>query len=504
MSQESRDPGPFEFAQPRPVEKFMLLLILLLLVATPAAAQSDIAFAPDVYGARRSLLLERAGEGVFILQGRDLTDPFGLVRQDSSFWYLTGVESPYAIAVLVNLPGEQREILFLPERFQFAAVNFPVGEAAFREASWNQPVRRLSPGRRAQEATGFAETLPVDEFASRLKSIAAGAANIFLLVDRTETYSPTGMERALTVRQQFERDLAAQYPDARIEDIGPIVQRLREVKDQHEIALMRRASQISAAGLIEVMKTVRPGMNDLEVAGRMEYVWKREGAQRIAFPPIVASGPSALTLYSLRFENYNSVDRTMRDGELVFIDYGAAEVSMYASDVCRTLPVSGTFTDEQRRYYDIVLEAQDAAFAVIRPGAKLIDVVRAAAAVFLEHGLDAREDIESLGPENVWGVMPSPTHFLKRGLGLGPSPDSNGIRVRALGHHIGLEALDRADVSRPLEAGMVFTVEPKLYMPDLGMAIMIEDVILVTDDGYENLSASAPRSVDEIERAMRR
>jgi len=476
---------------------------LLVFLATPATAQSDIAFSPDVYAARRSRLAEQAGEGVIILQGSDLTNPFGLVRQNSNFWYLTGVESPYAIAVMINTPPERREILFVPERFQFAAVNFPVGEKSFREASWNQPVRRLSPGHQAEKATGFEETRPIEEFSSWLKSIA-GAEKIFLLIDPTHPYAPPGLSKPLTARQQFESDITERFPKARIENVAAIVQRMREVKDVHEIALMRRASQISALGLIEIMNTVEPGMNDLEVAGRMEYVWKREGAQRIAFPPIVASGTSALTLYSLRFENYNSTDRIMRDGELLFIDYGAAEVNMYASDVCRTLPVSGTFTSQQRKYYDVVLEAQDAALAVIRPGAKMIDVVRAAARVFLAHGLDAKEDIESLGPENVWGVMPSPTHFVKRGLGLGPSPASNGIRVRDLGHHIGLEALDRADKSRPLEAGMVFTVEPKLYMPDLGMAIMIEDVILVTEGGYENLSASAPRTADEIERAMRR
>jgi Xaa-Pro aminopeptidase len=277
---------------------------------------------------------------------------------------------------------------------------------------------------------------------------------------------------------------------------------MRLVKDENEIAALREAARISVEGLLEAMRAIRPGMNDLELAGLMEYVWKRERSPRTSFGPIVSSGAAAVSLYTLKAENYNSTDRVMQDGELVFIDYGAAEFKTYTSDVCRTFPVSGRFTDEQRRYYEIVLEAQEAALATIRPGVMMLEVVKAAAQVFRDRGLEQYEDIDRMGEDRVWGILPSPTYWLARGGGMTDYSGSRGTGVRDLGHHIGLEALDSRDYSVPLTPGMVFTVEPKLYIPEQGIAIMIEDMVVVTEDGYENLSAGAPREVEEIERVM--
>jgi Xaa-Pro aminopeptidase len=253
--------------------------------------------------------------------------------------------------------------------------------------------------------------------------------------------------------------------------------------------------------MLEGLRALRPGMNDLELAGLMEYVWKREGSPRPAFPPIVSSGDNALTFFSLLRENYNSVDRVMRDGDLVFVDYGAAEYRMYTADICRTWPVSGRFSAEQRRYYDIVLEAQEAAIAAIRPGVMMLDVIKVAAQVFRRHGLEPNEDIARMGEDRVWGIMPSPTHYLARDAGIVRySPLGRG--VRDLGHHIGLEVQDSRDYSMPLQPGMVVTIEPKIYIPEKNIAIMIEDMIVVTAGGHENLSAAVPKRADEIERIM--
>jgi Xaa-Pro aminopeptidase len=164
--------------------------------------------------------------------------------------------------------------------------------------------------------------------------------------------------------------------------------------------------------------------------------------------------------------------------------------------------VSGRFTDEQRRLYEIVLEAQTAAIAEVRPGASILDVIRAAARVYQRHGLEPNENVDAMGAERVWGLMPSPTHYLTRNQGLTQYTAVAGVGVRDIGHHVGLEATDGRDYSTPFEPGMVFTIEPKLYAPDRDIAIMIEDVILVTEDGYENLSESAPRTVEDIERIM--
>jgi Xaa-Pro aminopeptidase len=233
----------------------------------------------------------------------------------------------------------------------------------------------------------------------------------------------------------------------------------------------------------------------------MEYVWKREGSPRASFGPIVGSGSDSMTLFTLKGENYNPVDRIMRDGEMVFVDYGAAEYQMYTSDLCRTIPVSGRFDPDQRKYYDIVLEAQEAAIDAVKPGVMMLDVIKASAQVFRNHGLEMFEDAARLGADHVWGVMPSPTHYLARGGEL-VRYTAMGAGVRDLGHHIGLEAVEGRDFSEPLSPGMVFTVEPKIYIPDKQIAIMIEDMVLVTPTGHENLSAAAPKKVTEIESIM--
>jgi Xaa-Pro aminopeptidase len=401
-------------------------------------------------------------------------------------------------------PGEvgtgSTSTLFIPGQLQFAGGQFPMDEPAFREAPWNRPRRRLAPGAAAVTATGVDAAYPLAEFAERFRAMTRGARTIYVPFGE-ELFAPAGMAAPGDFARQFRTSLAALVPDANWKDLAGVVERMRLVKDAHEIAAMRRAAEISGKGMVEGMRALRPGMNDRELAGLMEYVWKREGSPRSSFPPIVSSGRHAMTFFSLLRENYNAVDREMQAGELVFADYGAAEYMTYTADLCRTWPVSGRFTTEQRKYYDIVLEAQEAAIAAIRPGVLMLDVIKAAAQVFRRHGLEPYEDIATMGVDRVWGIMPSPTHYLGRDAGI-VRYNSFGRGVRDLGHHIGLEVQDSRDYSRPLAPGMVVTIEPKIYIPEKDIAIMIEDMILVTERGHENLSAATPKRAEEIERIM--
>ncbi len=148
-----------------------------------------------------------------------------------------------------------------------------------------------------------------------------------------------------------------------------------------------------------------------------------------------------------------------------------------------------------------MLAAQEAAIEKVRPGIMMIEAIKAAAQVFRDHGLEPYEDIGRMGEDRVWGIMPSPTHYLKRNAGIvAYSPQGHG--VRDLGHHIGLEVYDSRDYSIPLEAGMVFTMEPKIFIPEKQIAIMIEDMIAVTHTGHEVLSAACPKKAADIERIM--
>jgi Xaa-Pro aminopeptidase len=470
---------------------------------TSSLAQSDVAFPPDVYEGRRARLFQEGGGAPIIVPGEYMIRHGGALKQDPDFFYLTGVESPWALLVIAPGPdGTRRDVLFLPDTYQFAGAQYPVEDPRFREAAWNRPIRRLEPGPEAEASTGIGETYPVDQLAERLPGLVQGASRIHFAAQGGALYVPPGMGEALTYRQHLEASVRELVGASRLENITPLIRRMRLIKDEHEIAALRRAAEISALSLVEAMRAIRPGMNDLELAGYMEYVWRREGSPRNSFGPIVASGPPAVSLYTLRSENYRPVHRVMDDGELIFIDYGAAEWDMYTSDLCRTFPVSGRFTPAQRAHYEVVLEALHAALETIRPGVMMRDVIRAAAGVFMDHGYHENEDIDAMGADRVWGLMPSPTHWIIQD---GDHTDYSGARgtgVRDLGHHVGLDALDSRDYSMPLEPGMVFTVEPKIYIPEEGIAIMIEEEILVTEDGYENLSAMAPTSVEEIERIM--
>jgi Xaa-Pro aminopeptidase len=482
-----------------------LLTVGLLAVAGSWAglsAQSDIAFPPEVYAARRARLVEQLG-GPVIVPSEYMIQHGGEKKQEPNFFYLSGVESPYAILYMEpDGRGGVRDVLFLPDHREFAGAQYSHQDPRLLDSAWNRLIRRLEPGPEAEAALQIDETYTLDDFVGRIREFTAGAAEVWFAREPGVLYAPPGLDAPLTQRQQLEAALAAALGGRSLEDATPAIERMRVVKDSYEIDALRRAAQVSAEGLVEAMARIEPGMNDLEVAGIMEWAWKRGGSPRPAFAPIVASGPDAVSLFTIRSENYNSVDRTMQDGDLVFIDYGAAEWAMYGSDICRTFPVSGRFTSEQRRLYEIVLEAQAAAIEQVRPGNSILDVIRAAARVYQEHGLEPNEDVDRMGADRVWGLMPSPTHYLTQGRGLTQYTAVAGLGVRDIGHHVGLEATDGRDYTTPLEPGMVFTVEPKLYAPELDIAIMIEDVILVTENGYENLSVTAPRTVEEIERIM--
>ncbi len=477
----------------------VFLPIAVTLAAAPGQAQSDVSFPREVYAGRRAKLAKQLAGGAAIVPGRYLAGDDGFGKQDPNFWYLTGVESPYAILVMTA----SRTALFLPGPFQFAGGQFPMADEGFRRAVWNRPIRRLSAGPAASESTGIAETYAIDSFAERLPGLIGGAKRIYLPLDKSVLYAPPSLDTPRTVAQQITASIVAKVPGAQVTDLDPIVRRMRLVKDSYELSYLRQAAEISGRSFLAAMREIRPGRNDREIAGVMESSWKKEGSARAAFAPVVSSGPRSMHFFALLAENYNSTDHVMQAGELIFIDYGAAEYRTYASDLCRTLPVSGTFSSEQRRYYDIVLAAQEAAINTVRPGIMMLDAIKAAAQVFRDQGLEPYEDIGHMGEDRVWGLMPSPTHYLKRNAGIvAYSPQGHG--VRDLGHHIGLEVYDSRDYSMPLEAGMVFTMEPKIFIPEKQVAIMIEDMIAVTPNGHEVLSAACPKKAADIERIMSR
>ena len=241
---------------------------------------------------------------------------------------------------------------------------------------------------------------------------------------------------------------------------------LRVVKDADELRRLRRASEISAQAHREAMKQTRPGMWEYEVEALVEYTFRRLGAERVGYPSIVGSGINSTILH------YDLSRRQTQPGDLLLLD-AAGEWGYFTADVTRTFPVSGKFTPRQKAIYELVLDTQQAAMAAVKPGATLAEIQTLARTYMKEHSGD-----------------------------LCAPGDCTRYFIHGLGHWVGMDVHDVGPFFTPFEPGMTFTIEPGIYIPQESIGVRIEDVILVTATGHENLSKSAPRTVADIERLM--
>ena len=252
-------------------------------------------------------------------------------------------------------------------------------------------------------------------------------------------------------------------------EAGPEIARLRVIKSPAEIALLQKSAEATIPAHLAAWKKIKPGVYEYEIAAAMTNVYFDRGCERSAYAPIVGSGPNSVILHYMA--NRRRVDR----GEVVLMDVGA-ECSDYATDVTRTVPAGGKFSARQREIYDIVLGAQKAAIAAAKPGAHLRggkDSLQQIAYDYINsHGKDLNGD--SLGKYFTHG----------------------------LGHFVGLDVHDPGDSNLPLQAGMVITIEPGIYIPEENIGVRIEDTLLVTEDGAKNLSGALPREAAEIEKLV--
>lgn len=272
--------------------------------------------------------------------------------------------------------------------------------------------------------------------------------------------------RPLFLERDVKKELEKKYPQLKVRNPSLIIGPARAIKSPMEIAQIRRSITATGEGLRAAFRICRPGVKEYELQAAIEYPMYRAGATAPAFPSIVGSGPNALILH------YEHNQRTMQAGDVVVMDVGA-EIEGYAADITRTIPVSGTFTPEQRKVYEVVLRAQEAIVAAIRPGVLWSDLDRAARGV-----------IDGAGYGKFWR--------------------------HSVSHHLGIDVHDVGPMDT-LRAGMVITMEPGVYIPVgdttvapgfRGVGVRIEDDALVTDRGCEVLTRAVPKSVSEIERAM--
>ncbi len=411
----------------------MRRIVLSLFLALPLAG----AVSPE-YAARRDKLRASLNKQVVVLFGAKESDDLHYsFFQDPNFFYLSGWEEPGAILVIA--PQRDGDILFLPPRTP-------------AEEKWTG--RKLGPDDpNAREVTGFSKVLPTTGFEAEFKRLLAD--NLSPMTSPIAAPSPL---------------LAKAAPELKPLDAKSLLAKLRMEKSAAEIASIQRATDASIDAHRAAWRSIKSGEYEYQLAARMVATYEGEGCRRSAYAPIVGSGPNSTILH------YSRNSRRMDSGEVAVMDV-AAECDNYASDITRTIPVSGRFSPREREIYDIVLGAHNAAIAAIRPGMTLgrrtpNSLYKIAYEYINTHGKDLHG--EPLGKYFTHG----------------------------LSHHVGLDVHDLSDAQAPLEAGMVITIEPGIYLPEENIGVRIEDVVLVTETGSKVLSAALPVNPDEIERAL--
>ncbi|MBW7859617.1 MAG: aminopeptidase P N-terminal domain-containing protein [Rhodocyclaceae bacterium] len=432
---------------------------------------------PTPFCERRARLLARieaTGGGIAVIptapearRNRDTHYPY---RFDSYFHYLSGFGEPEAAIVLIA--GEApKSLLFCREKNEEREI-------------WDG--YRHGPDA-ARERFGFDEAWTIGDFDRKLPELLANQPTLWYSLGYDPTWDAR-ITRALNgVRDNARAGTTAPHG---IRDVRTELDEMRLIKDAREIDTMRRAGAISAAAHCRAMAATRPGRHEYEIEAELLHAFRSAGSAAPAYPSIVASGPNACVLH------YVENDRRMLDGELLLIDAGC-ELDGYASDITRSFPVNGRFSGPQRALYELVLAAQHAARAQIRPGAPW-DAPHEAAVRAIAQGLI---DLKLLS-----GTLDT---VIEEGL-------YRRFYMHRTGHWLGRDVHDvgeykRDGAWRPLEPGMVLTVEPGCYVrpaPDIpesfwNTGIRIEDDALVTDSGCEYLTDDVPRDIDAIEELMR-
>lgn len=455
------------------------LLHLLIFLALPALAEAQPLFTDalpvEEFAARRAALLRQIGDAVAVLQGAAEDPAYVKFRQNNQFFYLTGVEVPRALLLLDG--GTGTVALYLPPRNE-------------RMERSEGPV--LVPGAEAARLTGIPHVVPRDRFAADLTRAAPSGRAVYV-PHRPESRGAATPQQAQSAESAslsdpwegrpsraaaFVEKVRAAAPGAEVRNLDPILDRMRVIKSPREVALVREATRLAGVAIMEAMRAVRPGMHEYELEAIGDYVFKRHNARGPAYFALVAAGANA------SYPHYHAAQSRIADGDLVLYDY-APDFKYYASDVTRQFPANGRFTAAQRELYAIYLRLYQALMQSIRPRVAPREIVRDAVAKM--------ETILARVPFSSEKHRQAAVDFVER---------FRTSRRNSLGHFVGMEVHDVSAPFDVLEPGMIFTIEPALIIPDDRVYIRLEDVILITETGYENLSAFVPVEPEAIEKVM--
>jgi len=454
---------------------FVLLMVFSIFVIGSLNAED---FNKEIFKKRRQQLMAKMDGGIAILRG---------AGNMSDFYYLTGLYDQNAI-IIITPEEKEKYIMFIQP---------------------TSPMRELWSGKHpgleeAKTVFGADNALPINEFDKSLFRFLRGKSKVYVSFRDKELYD----KLIPMVRSPYDNKPVP------VADPSPYIHELRLIKDSEEIKLMRKAAEITSESLVEVMKAVEPGMFEYEVEAIIEYIFRKNGAQGPGFPSIVGSGPNATILH------YEDNNRQTQDGDLLLMDVGA-ECGHYTADVTRTIPVNGRFSAKQKEIYEVVLKAQKEAIKIAAPGVGIYEINNRGVEVIKDglYRLGLISDKNSQWQHRAW-LMYNISHWV-------------GLDVHDVGGRGPADGKGRS-----FEPGMVFTVEPGLYIREetleylpmmLGrsgaskeeledfvnavrpavrkyanIGIRIEDDILITESGHEVLSSKAPKEIDAIEKLMKK
>jgi Xaa-Pro aminopeptidase len=457
----------------------LVLVGVVLSLAGPAADQKPLfteATPASEFAARRAKVMAAIGDAVAIVSGATEQPNYEKFKQNKQFYYLSGVEVPRAILMIDG--RTKSSILFLPAK----------NPGAERSEG---PM--LSPGPDAERLTGIDQVVDRESFGGVVTSLANERRTIFtpfrresigaVATDRVRAHDRATAADPWDGRPSkeavFREKLQVSAAGSEIADLDPILDDMRLVKSANEIALIREATRISMLAIAEGMKSARPGMYEYEIEAVADYVFKRHNAMGIGYFALVATGQNAA------WPHYHAAQSQLADGDLVLFDY-APEFKYYTSDVTRMFPANGTFSPRQREMYGVYVALYRALLSSLGPGP---------AAPRMEAAHAKMEAIVASFSFTDPKIKAAADAFVEAYARPRPS----------FGHGVGLEVHDVTGRSfdgtyRP---GMIFTIEPALTIDDERVYIRLEDVILITETGYENLSANLPMDIEGIERLMR-
>jgi Xaa-Pro aminopeptidase len=464
------------------------IVLFLSLAAVSLCAQDAELFTPNFlpqdFAHRRAAVAKAMGdEAIAIVQGAAKLGGYIRFRQSDDFFYLCGVETPHAYLVIEGPQG--RSTLFLPHRNdrmersegkvlsaedRDLAIQVTGIDDVFGTEFLAQYLARLSYG-------GQVKTIFTPHFPAELAAASRDMASLAVAETASDPWDGRGSRQG-----HFIDLLRTRFPVFKVNDLSPIIDSLRRIKDERASALIRRATRLAALAIMECMRSTAPGLMEYEISALAKFIFLREGAQGDAYYAIPASGPNIWN------PHYHAGQRQMRDGELFLLDY-APDLGYYVSDLTRTWPVNGRFNDWQRELYGFYIACYKSILKAIQPGLTGFAVKQTAAREM--EGILARSKFSKSVYEK------AAKDFVSKFKN--PSGPNGGV----LGHWVGMAAHDVGEYGGPLEPGMIFTIEPALEVPEEKIYIRAEDAILITEKGVEIMSDFLPLDIEDIENLMK-